>query len=157
MKTIMLLLATLFITACGVKTVTPNLFTVDEHMVVTYSSQGCFHHSSNELVFHENNVSVYKTMNEWNKKIVKTKMGILLLTKKDKEGLNKLFVYYDGKLHSGCTSVDNIEIKRYKKEELISSKSIIDASCGLSQKEDVLSFRELIGRLAKKEVANENL
>jgi hypothetical protein len=144
------LILTLFLTACSIKTVTPNLFTADEHMVVTYSSQGCFHRSSNELVFHENNVSIYKTMNEWNKKIAKTKMGTLLLTQKDKEGLNKLFVYYDGKLSSGCTSVDNIEIKRYKKEVLISSKNIRDASCGQDDRDNVLSFRELIYRVTEK-------
>jgi hypothetical protein len=150
MKTIALILATLLLTACSIKTATPKLFKADEYMVVTYSSQGCFHHTSNELVFHENNVTIYTTINEWNKKIAKTKMGTLALTQKDKEGLNKLFVYYDGKLSSGCTSVDNIEIKRYKKEVLISSKNIRDASCGQDDRDNVLSFRELIYRVTEK-------
>ena len=145
------------LTACSTKTVTPNLFVSGESMVVTYSSQGCFHHRSNILVFHENNVTIYKTMNKWNKKISKSKMGTLVLTKKDKEGLNKLFSYYDGKLPNGCTTVDEIEIKRYKNEKLISSKKITDASCGLYQKKDILSFSELIDRVMKKEIAHEKI
>ena len=156
-KTIIILLVMLFIIACGTKTATPNLFTANEHMVVTYSSQGCFHHRSNILVFHENNVTVYKTMNEWNKKVSKSKMGTLALSKKDKEGLNKLFSYYDGKLPNGCTTVDEIEIKRYKNEKLISSKKITDASCALYQKKDILSFSELIERVMKKEIAHEKI
>jgi len=157
MKTITILLLTLFITACSTKTVTLNLFVSGESMVVTYSSQGCFHHRSNILVFHENNVTIYKTMNEWNKKVSKSKMGTLALSKKDKEGLNKLFSYYDGKLPNGCTTIDEIEIKRYKDEKLISSKKITDASCGLYQREDVLSFPELIERVMKKEMAHEKI
>ena len=138
----------ILLTACATK-ITPKLFTANEHMVVTYSSQGCFHHNSNILVFHENNVTIYKTINEWNQKIAKTKMGTLTLSQKDKEGLNKLFAYYEKELSSGCTTIDNIEIKRYRKEEFVSSKSIRDGSCGLNMKEDVLSFRELISRLTK--------
>ncbi len=146
------------LTACSTKTVTPNLFVSGESMVVTYSSQGCFHHRSNILFFHENNVIIYKTINQWNQKTDKTKMGTLTLTKKDKEGLNRLFAYYAKKSHDGwCTNVDNIEIKRYKDEKLISSKKITDASCALYQKKDILSFSELIGRVMKKEIAHEKI
>ena len=152
-----LLLFTLFITACGIKTVTPNLLTADEHMVITYSSQGCFHHTSNILVFHENNVTIYKTMNEWHQKIAKTKMGTLLLSQQDKVRLNKLFTYYDGKVQSGCTTIDTIEIKRYRNEKLVFSKNITDASCGEYGKKNELGFPELMSRLRKKETANENL
>jgi len=83
---------TLLISSCATKTM-PNLFTSNEHMVVNYSSEGCFHHTSNILVFHENNVTIYTTMNQWNQKIAKTKMGTLILSKEDKERLNKLFTY----------------------------------------------------------------
>ena len=151
MKTTTLLLFTLFITACSTKTVTPNLFATGESMVVTYSSQGCFNHSSNILLFHENNVTVYKTMNEWNQKIDKTKMGALTLTQKDKEGLNKLFAYYHENHDGWCTNVDDIEIKRYKNKKLTSSKKIRDNTCAVYKRKDVLSFSELIGRVEKKE------
>ena len=148
MKIILLLVATLFITSCATK-LTPTLFTTDEHMVVNYNSRGCFHRSSNTLVFHENNVTIYESMNQWNQKIAQSKMGTLMLSEKDKERLNKLFSYYDGKLHDGCTTVDNIEIKRYRKEELISSKNIVDASCGQYGKDNELGFPELISRVRK--------
>lgn len=148
------LLSMLALTACATKT-TPNLFTSNEHMVVNYSSQGCFHHSSNVLVFHENNVTIYETRNQWKQKVAKAKMGTLALTINDKKRLNNLFAYYDGKLETGCTSIDNIEIKRYKKEKLISSKNIKDASCDLDRKEGVLSFRELISRVEKQKLGVE--
>jgi len=151
MKTITLFLSILFITACSTKRVAPNLFATGERIVVTYSSEGCFHHTSNILIFHENNVTIYKTKNQWNQKTDKTEMGTLTLTKKDKEGLNRLFAYYSEKSHDGWyTNVDNIEIKRYKNEKLISSKKITDASCSLYQRKDILSFPELIERVEKK-------
>ena len=148
-KTIPLLLFTLFITACGVK-ITSNLFTTNKYMVVSYSSQGCFHHRSNILVFHETNVTIYKTMNEWNQKVAKTKMGTLLLSQQDKVRLNKLFSYYDGKVQSACTTIDTIDIKRYRNEKLIFTKNIRDASCGQYGKKNELGFSELINRVIKK-------
>jgi len=140
---------TLLISSCATKT-TPNLFTSNEHMVVNYSSEGCFHHTSNVLVFHENNVTIYTTMNQWNQKIARTKMGTLTLSQEDKERLNKLFTYYDGELQGGCTTRDTIEIKRYRKEQLVSTKKLVDASCGEYGNNNELGFRELVYRLKNK-------
>ena len=139
----------LLISSCATKR-TSNLFTPNVHMVVNYSSEGCFHHTSNILVFHENNVTIYTTMNQWNQKIAKTKMGTLILSKEDKERLNKLFTYYDGELQGGCTTRDTIEIKRYRQEQLVSTKKLVDASCGKYGKNNELGFRELVYRLEQK-------
>jgi len=154
-RKISIIFAILLITACNQQreqtkeVLSPKKLKANESLVVNFTSEGCFHNQSNLFVFQDNNVTIYDTSSK------KKRLGTVILTSTDKEGLKDLFSYYNSDLKGDCTTQETIEIKQYKAEKLISSKKIIDGTCGRHQRGVYMSFYELLERVKEKSVGEE--
>jgi len=157
MKKLLTLSLLLLLTACSQTkpsalkdVIYPEKLNPNDSIVVNYDSQGCFHHRSNVLVFKKDSVTIYDNINEWNQKYAeKKKVGTVKLTSSDQARLKSLFHYYQGELKGKCTTQDNIEINHYIDKTLISSKKIVDGTCGVEAPERVTSFYEFVERARK--------
>ena len=131
----------------------PEKLNPNDSIVVNYDSQGCFHHHSNVLVFKKDSVTVYDKINQWNKKYAKKKkVGTVKLNSFDQSRLKSLFRYYESDLKGECTTQEEVEIKHYIDKTLVSSKKLIDGTCGMNQSEKLTSFYEFIERARKSKI-----
>ena len=157
MKKLLTLSLLLLLTACSQTqpsaqkdVIYPEKLNPNDSIVVNYDSQGCFHHHSNVLVFKKDSVTVYDKLNQWNQKYTeKKKVGTIKLNSFDQSRLRSLFGYYERDLKGKCTTQDNIEINYYIDKTLISSKKIVDGTCGVEAPERETSFSEFIERARK--------
>lgn len=110
----------------------------DDALEVTYSSVGCFHSQSHELTFtRSTNVTVsvieIKPIMAADKMSIigtnRVRMGDLVLSKEEVEGLDRLFAFYRSGPRSGCTTVDTISISQHRKGRLIAKEQFTDGSC----------------------------
>ena len=154
MKKLLTLSLLLLITACSQNQpldqkdfIYPKKLKPNESIVVNYDSYGCFQHLSNIFVFKKESVTVYEKVNPWNKKdIEKKKVGTVQLNSFDHNRLKSLFRYYEGDLKGKCTTKEEVEIKYYIEKTLISSKKVVDGTCGLNQSKRLTNFLEFIKR-----------
>ena len=125
----------------------PEKLNPNDSIVVNYDSHGCFHHRSNVLVFKKDSVTVYDKINKWNQKYAeKKKVGIVKLNSFDQSRLRSLFRYYESDLKGNCTTQKEVEIKYYIAKTLISSKKVLDGTCGEGQAKSLTSFYEFVER-----------
>ena len=59
----------------------------------------------------------------------RVRMGDLVLSKEEVEGLDRLFAFYRSGPRSGCTTVDTISISQHRKGRLIAKEQFTDGSC----------------------------
>jgi hypothetical protein len=133
----------------------PERLNPNDSIVVNYDSYGCFQHRSNVLVFKKDSVTIYDKINQWNQKYAKKKkVGTVKLNSFDQSRLKSLFHYYEGSLEGKCTTQEEVEIKYYIDKTLISSKKVVDGTCGINQANRLTSFFEFVER-ARKENGND--
>jgi len=123
----------------------PERLNPNDSIVVNYDSHGCFQHRSNVLVFKKDSVTIYDK---------KKKVGTVKLNSFDQSRLKSLFHYYEGSLEGKCTTQEEVEIKYYIDKTLISSKKVVDGTCGMNQPNRLTSFFEFVER-ARKENGND--
>lgn len=152
------LLISLLFTSCtflSAKVPTFQKLTKDERVEVTFSSSGCFHHSTELFIFQGNAVEVFQLSTTWSQEKQeaveesRTRLGKLELSPDDLKKLDKLFKFYAKPGFGGCTTVDTIQVKHYKEKDLLSADEFTDGTCSTYGMKSLLTFGELERRLAE--------
>ncbi|MGJ8651298.1 MAG: hypothetical protein ACSHX4_13140 [Opitutaceae bacterium] len=152
-----LLICLLFTTCTLLSAKMPSFQTLakGERVEVTFSSSGCFHHSTELFIFQGNTVEVYELVSTWSEEKqesiegARTRLGELPLSPDDLKKLDKLFKFYAKPGFGGCTTVDTIKVEYYKEKSLLSTTDFTDGTCATYGMKSLLTFGEIRQRLAE--------
>jgi len=126
-----------------------------ERVEVTFSSSGCFHHSTELFIFQGNKVEVYELATTWSHEkqerltVDRMALGELVLSSDDCKQLDELFKFYSKPVFGGCTTVDTIVVKHYNEKDLLSTTDFRDGTCATYDMKSLLTFLDLRQRLAE--------
>lgn len=132
--------------------------TIGQRLEANYGTSGCFHHARYELVFvcddSVASVDVTSIETRWSQEegreieIGRELLGTLELSRNDLLRLDRLVPYYEqlpGDI--SCTTVHGVDFRLMKAGRVIDESSYQDGTCGIFERNDVLSMGELVGRL----------
>lgn len=128
-------------------------------LFVKYNSQGCFHHCSYSFVFYNNN-GLFISINELVGLMAVLKDNKLQresgfkatfkLSSIDTKNIEKLLRYYSHNKEDGCTTVDSIFIQYKHNNEIIKDYTVVDGSCEIDNKKNIVSFYDFISSAKKR-------
>jgi hypothetical protein len=143
----------------GLSPKSPALFSglePDQTVEVFYTSKGCFHSDSVELVFSPGPtglmVAGFDTAPRVDmKRMVEVRERVTLkpisITHQDAHRLDRLMEFYRGAKDGGCTTMDTIRVTKRAGKEVLSSESFEDASCATYDRKDLLIIPALVKRM----------
>jgi hypothetical protein len=128
----------------------------NQSLVVRYTSSGCFHNSTDIIVFESGQASIYSVESKWGedkKELVEVNrklLGVVKLSDDDITKLDALFKFYAGGPNEGCTTVDQITASLKKNDKVVKTYEFSDGSCETYDLKSVLTFGALKDRIKKK-------
>jgi len=128
-------------------------------LFVKYNSQGCYHHCSYSFVFYSDN-GLFVSMSEL--------IGLMAVLKDNRlqresgfkttfklspneiRNIEELLRYYSHNKEDGCTTVDSIFVQYKHKNQIIKNYTVVDASCEINRKENLVSFYDFMSDAKKR-------